>query len=56
MNRSFEPAIDRCAEDADASEIRMCAIIYSFLSFDNFCRLKEYPNEILKGLNIPSWK
>jgi len=30
--------------------------IYSYLSFDNFCRLKEYPHDVSKKLCIPSWK
>ena len=30
--------------------------IYTFLPFDNFCRLKEYSNIITKSLNLPSWQ
>ena len=37
-------------------ERKILNIIYNFLSFDDFCRLKEYPNYIVKELKIPSWK
>jgi len=31
-------------------------LIYSYLPFDNFCRLREYPVSALKRLYIPHWE
>jgi len=30
--------------------------VYTYLSFDNFCKLREYPLKIIKELHIPSYQ
>ena len=30
--------------------------IYSFLPFDDFCKLREYSHKVIKDLHVPLWK